>query len=251
MSQLSYTGRIGQPFIELFTIDSTNNYAMGKAHEGLASHGTVYITQHQTAGKGQRNKSWTANAGENITMSCVLEPSGPNTIRPFLLSAAIALGCLDLFNDYTKGDATIKWPNDIYWRDRKAGGILIENIYRASQWQFAIAGIGLNLNQTQFPSNLPNPVSLKQITGREHNRLQMAHELCARLDARYHQFLQNDNNLLEEYNRNLFRVGENVRLKKDNIVFQATVIGASPMGQLVTRDAIEKRFDFGEVEWVL
>lgn len=251
MSHSPYNGRIGEPFIELFTIDSTNNYAMGKAHEGLASHGTVYITQHQTAGKGQRNKSWAANAGENITMSCVLEPSGPNGTRPFLLSAAIALACLDLFNDYTNGDTTIKWPNDIYWRDRKAGGILIENIYRASQWQFAIAGMGLNLNQTVFPPNLPNPVSLKQITGREHDRIQMAHELCARLSKRYRQFLSEDNTLLEEYNRNLFRLGETVKFKKDNIVFQATVIGASAMGQLITRDAIEKRFDFGEVEWVL
>jgi BirA family transcriptional regulator, biotin operon repressor / biotin---[acetyl-CoA-carboxylase] ligase len=247
----SYNGRIGDPFIELFTIDSTNNYAMGKAHEGLASHGTVYITQHQTAGKGQRNKSWTANPGENITMSAVLEPSGPNSSRPFLLSAAVALACLDFFNDYTKGDTTIKWPNDIYWRDRKAGGILIENIYRASNWQFAIAGIGLNLNQSVFPSNLPNPVSLKQITGRDHDRIQLAHELCARLDERFRQFLKEDNNLMEEYNRNLFRLGENVKFKKDNIVFQATVIGASPMGQLITRDAIEKRFDFGEVEWML
>ena len=251
MSHPPYNGAIGEPFIELFTIDSTNNYAMAQAHEGLASHGTVYITQHQTAGKGQRHKSWATNPGENITMSCVLEPSGPNSTRPFLLSAAIALACRDFFNDYTRGDTTIKWPNDIYWRDRKAGGILIENIYRASRWQFAIAGIGLNLNQTLFPPDLPNPVSLKQVTGRDHDRIAMARELCARLDGRYREFLQEENTLLEEYNRCLYRAGEQVRLKKENVVFQATIIGASAMGQLVTKDVIEKRFDFGEIEWVL
>lgn len=251
MSHPSYNSRIGQPFIELFTIDSTNNYAMGQAHEGLASHGTVYITQHQTAGKGQRNKSWATNAGENITMSCVLEPSGPNCARPFLLSAAIALACRDFFNDYTIDDTTIKWPNDIYWRDRKAGGILIENIYRASQWQFAIAGMGINLNQALFAPDLPNPVSLKQITGRDHDRIAMARELCERLDGRYRQFLQEDNTLLKEYNLHLFRVGEQVRLKKENVVFETVIIGVSDMGQLITKDAIERRFNFGEVQWIL
>jgi BirA family transcriptional regulator, biotin operon repressor / biotin---[acetyl-CoA-carboxylase] ligase len=249
LSHPSYNRRIGEPFIELFTIDSTNNYAMARVHEGLANHGMVVITAHQTAGKGQRNKGWTANAGENITISCVLEPNGPNSTRPFLLSAAVALACRDFFNDYTRGDTSIKWPNDIYWRDRKAGGILIENIYRASQWQFAIAGIGLNLNQASFPDDLPNPVSLKQITGREHNRVELAKELCERLDQRYRQFLQEDNQLMEEYNQHLYRRGENVKFKKDNIVFQANVIGVSPLGQLITKDAIEKRFDFGEIEW--
>lgn len=250
MSYPPYNGPIGEPFIELFTIDSTNNYAMARAHEGLASHGAVYITEHQTAGKGQRNKHWTANPGQNITMSCVLEPGGPNSARPFLLSAAVALACRDFFNDYTRGETSIKWPNDVYWRDRKAGGILIENVYRASQWQFAIAGIGLNLNQATFPEDLPNPVSLKQITGAEHNRIAMAKELCARLTDRYHQFLAADNSLLAEFNQHLYKRGEMVRLKKDNIVFTATVIGVSLQGQLITKDAIEKRFDFGEVEWV-
>jgi BirA family transcriptional regulator, biotin operon repressor / biotin---[acetyl-CoA-carboxylase] ligase len=249
LSHPSYKGPIGEPFIELFTIDSTNNYAMARVHEGLASHGTVYITEHQTAGKGQRNKQWATNPGENITMSCVLEPDGPNRTRPFLLSAAVALACRDFFNDYTRGDTCIKWPNDLYWRDRKAGGILIENIYRAGQWQFAIAGIGINVNQGAFPDDLPNPVSLKQITGREHDRVELAKDLCNRLELRYQQFLESGDLLIDEYNQHLYRRGEMVRFKKDNIVFQAMVMGVSPMGELITRDTIEKRFEFGEVEW--
>jgi BirA family transcriptional regulator, biotin operon repressor / biotin---[acetyl-CoA-carboxylase] ligase len=156
----------------------------------------------------------------------------------------------DFFNDYTRGDTFIKWPNDIYWRDRKAAGILIENVYRGGQWEFAIAGIGMNLNQSSFPDHLPNPVSLKQITGRDHDRIQMAKELCERLDQRYRQFLSGNNQLLEEYNEHLYRRGENVKFKKDNIVFQAMVIGVSVMGELIIKDAIEKRFGFGEVEWI-
>lgn len=250
MSYPSYNSPIGEPFIELFTIDSTNNYAMARVHEGLASHGTVYITEHQTAGKGQRNRQWATNPGENITMSCVLQPAGPNCGRPFLLSAAVALACRDFFNDYTRGDVFIKWPNDIYWRDRKAAGILIENVYRGGEWQFAIAGIGMNLNQSSFPADLPNPVSLKQITGREYERVAMAKELCSYLDHRYRQFLDDGDQLMEEYNEHLYKRGEVVRFKKDNVVFQAMVMGVSVMGELIVKDVMEKRFGFGEVEWV-
>lgn len=224
---------------------------MGQVHEGLATHGAVYITEVQTAGKGQRHKSWVANPGENITMSCVFEPEGPNITRPFLLSATVALACLDFFNDFTNGDVSIKWPNDIYWRDRKAGGILIENVYRANQWQFAIAGIGLNINQTNFSPDLPNPVSLKQITGRHHDRIALAKELCSRLQHRYSQFLDVNSRLLPEYNGKLYRLGEKVRLKKDNAVFETEITGTTALGQLLTKDAMERQFEFGEVEWVL
>lgn len=251
MSYPSLNARIGEPFIELFTIDSTNNYAMGQAHAGLARHGAVYIAEVQSAGKGQRHKQWVANPGENITLSVVLQPGGPNVARPFLLSTAVALACFDFFNDFTNGDISIKWPNDIYWRDRKAGGILIENVYRSNNWQFAIAGIGLNINQTSFSPELPNPVSLKQITGRHHHRIALAKELCSRLQNRFEQFLETNTRLLDEYNGKLYRLGEKVKLKKDNAVFETEITGTSVSGQLLTKDAMERQFDFGEVEWVM
>ena len=224
---------------------------MGQAHAGLASHGTTYFAHSQTAGKGQRSKSWTAQPGENITMSCVMEPQGPNSPRPFLLSAAIALACHDFFDHYTNGDVTIKWPNDLYWRDRKAGGILIENIYRSSLWQFAIAGMGININQDTFPTHLPNPVSLRQITGRKYELRELANELCNRLDQRYQQFLKDDSSLLEDYNNVLYKRSETIRLKKENSVFQTTVVGVSLEGLLMTSDTMKRQFEFGEVEWVL
>ena len=224
---------------------------MGQAHAGLARHGTTYFAHSQTAGKGQRSKSWSAQPGENITMSCVMEPQGPNSPRPFLLLTAIALACHDFFDHYTNGDVAIKWPNDVYWRDRKAGGILIENIYRSSLWQFAIAGMGININQDTFPSHLPNPVSLRQITGRKYDLRELANELCNRLDQRYQQFLKDDSSLLEDYNNVLYKRSETIRLKKENSVFQTTVVGVSSQGLLMTSDTMERQFEFGEVEWVL
>ena len=224
---------------------------MGQAHAGLARHGSTYFAHSQTAGKGQRSKSWTAPPGENITMSCVLEPQGPNTTRPFLLLASIALACHEFFNYYTNGDMAIKWPNDLYWRDRKAGGILIENIYRSSLWQFAIAGMGININQDTFPGHLPNPVSLRQITGRKYNLPLLANELCNRLEYRYQQFLEDNNPLLEDYNNALYKRNEKVKLKKENSVFETTITGVSLQGQLITRDTLERQFEFGEVEWII
>src|ERR1700741_610993 len=117
----------------LNSIDSTNNYAMQKVHAGLASHGNGYFALEQTAGKGQRGKSWTAAHGENIILSVTVETLPVKGLEPFHLSVATALAAKDLLEKYAGNEVGIKWPNDIYWRDRKAGGILIENVLRGSE----------------------------------------------------------------------------------------------------------------------
>jgi len=244
---------IGRSFIELQSVDSTNNYAMGRVHAGLASHGMMFFAHEQWAGKGQRGKSWMSTPGENIIASTVLEPVNLALIQQFALSASVALACLDLFSRYAgTEDTTIKWPNDLYWRDRKAGGILIENSFKADQWAFAIVGTGININQTRFPDAARNPVSLKQITGRSFSAVELARELGACLEARYQQLIKdNTDALLEEYNQRLYRRDQPVRLKKDQAVFETTIKGVTPTGELITRDTLERRFGFGEVEWLI
>lgn len=252
MPPASVNNRIGLPFLVLDTVDSTNNYAMGQFHAGLARHGQAYFALHQFAGKGQRGKTWNAAPGENITTSIILIPDFPNKQHPFLLSASVALSCIDLFSQLGVEDVSIKWPNDIYWRDRKAGGILIENVFRSNEWKAAIAGIGLNINQTLFPQQGGVPVSLKQITGKDHEPMALARELCLKLDDRYNQLAEgNDALLLKEYNSLLYQRGKEVRLKKGNIVFETTIENVSLSGDLITRDTLERSFAFGEVEWVL
>src|SRR5690349_2865335 len=110
---------IGQSFTILETVDSTNNYAMREVQEGKAGHGNVYFTLSQTAGKGQRGKSWNTNPGENLILSIVIDPSRLILSEQFMLSISIALSCCDLFNEFETGDIAVKWPNDLYWRDRK------------------------------------------------------------------------------------------------------------------------------------
>ncbi len=242
---------IGQRLIILPVIDSTNNYAMAQATAGLATHGTVYFALEQTAGKGQRGKTWHTTPGENIMMSVVIQPQALKTSQQFLLSAAIALGCYDFFKTYAGDETSIKWPNDIYWRDRKAAGILIESRVGnpLNTWLFAIAGMGININQTQFAPEALRPVSLKQITGKTYDINTLAQELCTFLENRY-QTIWNPQQLLADYQQALYKLGQSVKLKKANSVFETTIQGVTPSGQLITRDTLERQFEVGEVEWV-
>ena len=242
---------IGQPFIVLPRVDSTNNYAMGQVHEGLAKHGATWLAIDQTNGKGQRSKRWITAPGMNILMSIVFEPKLLGITKTFDLSALVIFSCYQFFKKYAGQEITIKWPNDLYWRDRKAGGILIENILRGSDWLYSVAGIGLNINQETFDPRITNPVSLYQITGFEKNIIELAEELCGFIQ-RTTEFLKNPEfSLLNEFNQALYCRHKKVRLKKGNITFETTIIGVNDSGQLLTSDATDRCFEFGEVEWLL
>jgi BirA family transcriptional regulator, biotin operon repressor / biotin---[acetyl-CoA-carboxylase] ligase len=250
---------IGHSFIELESVDSSNNYAMGQVHAGTVSHGAIFFAREQWAGKGQRGKTWISSPGDNIMMSIVLEPVFLPITQQFRLSSAIALSCHDLIRQYTSTEQpTIKWPNDLYWRDRKAGGILMENKIRGDRWLFAVAGIGINVNQLKFPATLHNPISLAQITGRRFDAVELAKELGRRIDYRFEQLraeIQTDNSstpsLLEEYNARLYKRGKTATLSAGTDVFETLILGVSATGELLTRDQVERRFKFGEVEWII
>ena len=259
---------IGKPFIELQSIDSTNKYAMALVHkdhlpEGQdeAQHGTAIFTHEQTAGKGQRGKTWNSEKGANIALSILLNPFPLSIQEQFQLSVCIAVSVYEFFSSYAGDETKIKWPNDIYWRDRKAGGVLIENVIRSqasevrhqtSEWKWAVIGIGININQTSFSPYLPNPVSLKQITGKNFITVELAKELCHIIEKNYQLLIKgNFDNLVNSYQDHLYKKDKKVKLKKDNRVFEVTIKGVSKQGQLITQHSIEERFDFGEVEWVI
>jgi len=242
---------IGNPFTELAEVDSTNNYAMAQALQGTANHGHAWFAQRQTAGKGSRGKSWSAADGQNIILSVLLSPSPLVSACSFYLSAAVALATYDFFKDFAGEETKIKWPNDIYWRDRKAAGILIENNMRGNTWQWAVAGMGVNINQADFGASLVNPVSLKQITGKTYNVVAMAKTLCNCLQVRYQQLLQDKESILQDYNMVLYKRGEIVKLKKNNAVFSCVIKEVNAFGQLQIADAPLSQVEFGEVEWVI
>jgi len=166
---------LGEPLIELTTIPSTNIYAMDQVHKGLALSGSCYSADFQTAGKGQHGRNWESEKGQNLLSSYVLELKQLKTEKIWTptdqigFSAAIALGARAFFASFAGEQTKIKKPNDIYFRDRKAGGILIENLIRGKEWTWAVIGIGMNINQSSFSSASVNrissyPISLQEIT---------------------------------------------------------------------------------------
>ena len=242
---------IGTPFYELTEVDSTNNYAMLQVQAQMAVHGATWFAHYQNSGKGQRGKAWNATYGENIMMSSVLYPGFLSIENQFLLNVTVALGCFDFFTKHSDDETRIKWPNDIYWRDRKAGGMLIENVLKGKEWKFSIVGIGININQTFFSADLPNPVSLKQITGKSFDVIVLAKELCQCLDYRWKQLKeQKDNDLLQEYSSHLYKLDELVTFKKDRSTFDAIVTGVNKNGELLVKTDRPLALTYGSVNWI-
>jgi BirA family biotin operon repressor/biotin-[acetyl-CoA-carboxylase] ligase len=237
---------IGFSFVELSTVDSTNNYAMALVHEGLASHGRAIFAHEQTAGKGQRGKTWSTEPESNIILSVLVDPRPIRHFPTFTLSAATALAASDLFRRHAPEGTLIKWPNDIYWGDRKAGGILIENVYRGKEWQWSVLGIGMNINQIQFPEGMGRPVSLRQITGNTYDAKGLAMELCALLEERWQQLCAGVP-ILREYESLLLGMGRLVRLRAGNLDLETLVLGVAPDGRLQTEAGL---FSVGEIEWL-
>lgn len=262
MPQAPTVNTIGIPFLELQSVDSTNNYARRLLHEGLAYHGLTVFAHEQVQGKGQRGKTWITEKDANIIVSVVINPRPLLTTEQFQLTACIAVAVHDFFSQYAGDDTRIKWPNDLYWQDRKAGGILIENVVgsgspETDRWQWAIIGMGININQTGFSPELKNPVSLRQITGKTFDPVVLAKELCSILDKKLKQLLADGfEKIFSEYLSVLYKKNETVKLRKGNRVFEAKLIGVSPNGKLIVEHLIEEvpitiGIDFGEVEWII
>ncbi|MET0465787.1 MAG: biotin--[acetyl-CoA-carboxylase] ligase [Chitinophagaceae bacterium] len=253
MPQLPFSPALGTPFIELKSIDSTNNYALQQVHAGMAQHGAAYFAHEQVAGKGQHGKVWAMDKGVNLILSTVINPHPLLMAQQFQLSVCVALAAADLFRRYAGEDTRIKWPNDLYWQDRKAGGILIENVIGGGhEWKWAVAGIGININQTSFPGNVKNPVSLKQITGKNFNPVTLALELCGLMNDHFRTLQTSGfDTLYALYLNNLYKKGERVKLKKDNRIFETLIKTISTDGKLVVEHGIEEEFRTGEIEWVI
>lgn len=257
------------PFIELQSVDSTNNYALARIHAGLAQDGEAVFAHEQVAGKGQRGKQWTAEKNANIALSLLVKQPPFPLEQQFRLSVCTAVAVRQFFSKYAGDDTKIKWPNDLYWQDRKAGGILIESVIGSqasvktetmaetgsekmnSAWQWAVVGIGINCNQTVFPGDLRNPVSLKQITGRRLDVMALAKELQSVFHDTLDKAISGFDELWNYYLAHLYKKDQPVKLKKDSRVFEAVIKTVLPSGQLLVQHSMEEAFDFGQVEWVI
>jgi BirA family biotin operon repressor/biotin-[acetyl-CoA-carboxylase] ligase len=242
---------LGEPLIELPLVESTNIYAMEQIKAGLAKSGSVYFADFQSKGKGQMGKFWESEAGKNALISYTLEWQNPCFTNPFGISVAVSLAVYDFFSSYAGDETSIKWPNDVYWRDRKAVGILIENLYRGSQMTWSIIGTGINVNQTQFSAEVPNPVSLKQITGKTFDRKELIADLSAKIKMQINLWLEGQmEQQLYRYNELLYRKNQIQKFKSGNRIFEAVIKEVNEQGQLILVGGIQEAFNFGTIQWI-
>ncbi len=206
---------------------------MQQAQDGLAKQGSAWFATEQTAGKGQRGKSWAGEKGKNIAMSVVLVPGESKITSQFHLSAVVALACFEFLKQYAGDEMKIKWPNDLFWRDRKAGGILIENKLYGKAWKWAVVGIGININQRVFNKELGHAISLKQITGKNFNTIALAKELHGLLMKKLAEAGTPDE-IMQQYNQHLYKINELVTLRKTGVKFDTVIKAVSAQGRLIT-----------------
>ena len=190
--------------IHLAQTASTNDYLRALPSPQDDSMTVVYA-DWQTAGRGQGSNKWESEAGKNLLFSILVCPTSIDITRQFVLSMAGALAVKAALDKYTDG-ISLKWPNDIYWHDRKISGTLIETSVKGRTLARCIYGIGLNVNQREFHSDAPNPVSLYNIIGVETPLEEMLDAVLRSFELYYRRAVEGDcDGICAEYNAALFR----------------------------------------------
>lgn len=247
---------LGKKVIQLDSCDSTNRYAMSLVNESKDENGMVIFSSFQTAGQGQEENVWISNHGENILMSFIYNPHYLPPENQFLLSKTTSLAILDMLQYLLKDSGikcSIKWPNDIYAGHRKIAGILIKNIVQGNVFEKAIVGIGININQTRFPDKIPNPASLKTITGKEYQVMAILDQLINCLNLRLHQLESGSfENIHRDYLYVLYRINQfkPYSYKGENIT--AKISGVDEFGRLILtgQDGKKKECDLKEITFL-
>ena len=245
----SGTRFIGSQVIYLPKCHSTNDLAAEFIREGKSKEGLIIISDYQSSGRGQGNNTWDSEDGKNLTFSIILTPQLLKAHKNFMLGMAVIVGIYDGLDSLPLPGIRIKWPNDIYYDNKKLGGILIENIVRKSHIGASVAGIGINVNQERF--TLPKAISLRQIRRTDTDREKLFESIIYAVDHRYgqlhdHQFY----NLRKDYNRALYRIHENCRFRAGE-EFTGRISGVDDFGRLIVATGNGSRaFDAKEIEYL-
>lgn len=238
--------------VKLEAIGSTNTYIDQIDVADSLSEGYVVVAHSQTAGRGQRGNSWEAAPGKNLTFSYLLRPHDVVAHEQFILSQAVALAVVDVLSRYADG-FSVKWPNDIYYCDKKIAGILIEHNLTGSHISRTIVGIGLNINQASFVSDAPNPVSLLQIMGREYDLDEVLSAILQATAMRYAMCNDDREGLRQAYANVLYRREGYYKYRDADGEFEAAIRDVRPDGYLllVDRAGREREYAFKEVAFVI
>lgn len=246
---------IGKVANYVASVDSTNIFANNLLSKSTPIDGTVIYTDHQYAGRGQIGSKWESATGKNIIVSVILYPKFLALQSQFKLNQVAALAIYDLLSAYVfpLDQLSVKWPNDIYIKDKKIGGILIENKLKGTLLANTIIGVGLNINQEVFPTNLPNPTSLLLETGQSQDIYELIGRFCECLEHRYLQLKAEEYQQLDQdYLQVLYGYEEwrNYEIASTQQIIRGKITGISPEGKLQIQTGQKKlEFYFKEVSF--
>lgn len=194
--------------------------------------GTIVITDDQFAGKGQAGNHWRTFPGQNLTFSLILRPAFLMPKEQFLITVILSLGIKDALEEILPGEIKIKWPNDIFFNDKKIAGLLIENVLRGNYYDSCIAGIGLNVNQTDFPDDI-SATSTKLIIDKELDLNEMLNELLQNISAYYLQLQEHKDKLFQQYHQSMLGLGEERKFIAGGDEFIGIIKGTDEFGRLL------------------
>ena len=235
--------------IQLDEVDSTNNYAMRLIDDDKAQNGQIVSARLQLKGRGQRSKEWIAARDKSIAMSILVEPNLPLS-KMIAFNKAVAVAILQaIHNFYPTLKCTIKWPNDIICGDKKAGGVLIENVIRGQQWAHSVIGIGINLFQEGPFADLPHAGSLLHQGSKPNDIHELMIELYAAILKQITTF--NEEEITRFYHAFLYKKTQLQRFKSEELIWEACIDGVDENGNLILTktDGSMLHLKHGEAEW--
>lgn len=238
--------------IRLESVDSTNRYLREYKSMTDADEMTVVVADYQEAGKGQGTHTWESEAGKNLLFSIQVCPHWVPVARQFLLSMAGGLALKDALGEYADG-ITLKWPNDVYWNDKKISGTLIETAVDSRGIKRCIFGMGVNINQTHFVSDAPNPVSLAQIVGHEVNREEVLQKILRAFEGYYELLRRADyQDVAGLYHLSLYRRKGFHWYEDNDGKFEGAFVEVEDDGHLILHDrqGVIRSYAFGELKFL-
>ena len=240
-------------YIHLEQIDSTNAY-LQRLQSECDIRNWVVSADEQTAGKGMGSNSWESEVGKNLTFSLALDVSFLPAEKQFLLSEAVPLGIVEVLDKLLPVEKlSIKWPNDIYYENRKLAGILINSTIKANMMGISIIGIGLNVNQMQFQDWPTHPISLKLIMGKEYALQPLLEQIAEHIIIKVEQLKADPTTIEQDYLKRLFRYRTWADYEVGGKVLRLFMTGIDPFGrlQLVDEQQTFYTFDIKEIKFVL
>lgn len=239
--------------IHLAETSSTNTYIKGIEDKADLADGTIFYTNFQTGGRGQRGNSWESEQGKNLLFSLIIHPFHIHPTEHFIISQTIAIAVAETLTKHV-AEIAIKWPNDIYYQDKKIAGILIENELQDETIVNSVIGVGININQLEFHSNAPNPISLAQITDQNYDLIAILKEIQKNFLYLYANSIDPNNTIRDTYKDLLYRKkGYHTYRTPDGEIFDAKIKDIQKDGLLVLEleDKTIKKFAFKEISHVL